>query len=51
MSHLITQAITKQGTSISKEKLADVIKQSNAKQLAYATENNGKTLIVVIPLR
>jgi len=51
MSQPITQAITKQGTSISKEKLADVIKQANTKQFAYATENNGKTMVVAIPLR
>ena len=51
MSQQITQAITKQGTSISKERLIDTIKQSSAKQFIYASENNGKTLVVVIVAR
>jgi hypothetical protein len=51
MSQPIIQTITKQGTSISKQKLIDTIKQSTAKQFTYASENNGKTLVVVIAAR
>lgn len=48
MSQPIAQAIVKQGTSISKDKLVEIIKKSKDKQIAYLAENNGKTLVVVI---
>jgi len=51
MSQPTAQTIIKQGTTITKEKLMEMIKNSKEKQFPYISENNSKNLIVVLTSR
>ena len=50
MSDTIAKSVEKAGTSISKEKLLDLIRKSPNKQFTYSQSQNSKLITVVVTL-
>ena len=50
MSDTIAKSVEKAGTSISKEKLLDLIRKSPNKQFTYSQSPNSKVVTVIINL-
>jgi len=50
MSDTLAKSVEKSGTSISKEKLLDLIRKSPNKQFTYSQSPNSKMVTVVIAL-
>ena len=50
MSDTIAKSVEKAGTSISKEKLLDLIRKSPLKQFTYSQSLNSKVMTIVVTL-
>lgn len=50
MSDTLAKSVEKSGTSISKDKLLDLIRKSPNKQFTYSQSQNSKVMTVVVTL-